>query len=59
MVAGDCMNRTALIRQSDAKRLAQIVREEGVSVEVEVRGVKIIIRPDAEKPVDAKRRPAL
>ena len=52
-------DRAALIRQSDAKRLAQIVREEGVSVEVEVHGVKIIIRPDAEKPVDVKRRPAL
>jgi hypothetical protein len=52
-------DRAALIRQSDAKRLAQIVRETGVSVEVEVRGVKIIIRPDAEKPVDVKRRPAL
>jgi hypothetical protein len=47
--------RAALIRQSDAKRLAEIVRETGVSVEVEVRGVKIIIRPDAEKPVDVKR----
>jgi hypothetical protein len=52
-------DRAALIRQSDAKRLAQIVREQGVSVEVEVRGVKIIIRPDAEKPVDQVRRPML
>ena len=52
-------DRAALLRQSDAKRLAQIVREQGVSVEVEVRGVKIIIRPDAEKPVDVSRRPVL
>jgi hypothetical protein len=52
-------DRAALIRQSDAKRLAQIVREQGVSVEVEVRGVKIIIRPDAEKPVEQKRRVVL
>jgi len=56
-------DRAALIRQSDAKRLAQIVREQGVSVEVEVRGVKIIIRPDKLDPViwpiDQKRRPAL
>jgi hypothetical protein len=52
-------DRAALIKKSDAMRWAEIVRATGVSVEVEVRGVKIIIRPDAEKPVDVKRRPAL
>lgn len=48
-------DRAALIRQSDAKRLAEIVKATGVHVEVEVRGVRIIIRPDADKPVDGKR----
>ena len=52
-------DRAALIRQSDAKRLAEIVKATGVSVEVETRGVRIIIRPDADKPVDVPRRPVL
>jgi hypothetical protein len=55
----DASNRAALIKKSDAMRWAKIVKATGVSVEVEVRGVKIIIRPDEAKPVDVKRRPAL
>jgi hypothetical protein len=48
--------RPALLRESDARRLARVARSEGVSVEVEVRGVKIIIRPDdPAKPVDQTR----
>jgi hypothetical protein len=51
--------RAALLKKSDAVKLAEAAKKTGIPIEVEVRGVKIIIRPDAEKPVDVKRRPAL
>jgi hypothetical protein len=45
--------RPALIRESDARRLAKVAKSEGVSVEVEVGGIKIIIRPDdPAKPIE-------
>lgn len=47
------MNKRCLIRESDARRLAKVARSEGVCVEVEVGGIKIIIRPDNQaKPID-------
>jgi hypothetical protein len=47
------MNKRCLIRESDARRLAKVAKSEGVSVEVKVGGIKIIIRPDDQaKPID-------
>jgi hypothetical protein len=45
--------RPALLRESDARRLAKVAKSEGVCVEVEVGGIKIVIRPDDQtKPID-------
>ena len=50
------MKTRCLIRESDARRLAKVAKSEGVCVEIEVGGVKIIIRPDDQtKAVDQTR----
>jgi hypothetical protein len=55
MVAGDRrMNRAALLKKSDAVKLAEAAKKTGVPIEVEVCGVKIVFRPEGEK-VDADR----
>jgi hypothetical protein len=55
MVAGDCrMNRAALLKKSDAVKLAEAAKQAGIPIEVEVRGVKIVFRPEGQK-VDADR----
>ena len=51
--------RAALLKKSDAVKLAETAKLTGCPIEVEVRGVKIIIRPDQTKPVDVSRRPVL
>jgi hypothetical protein len=48
------MNRAALLKKSDAMRFAEWAKQAGIPIEVEVRGVKIVFRPEGEK-VDANR----
>jgi hypothetical protein len=46
MVAGDWMNRAALLKKSDAVKLAETAKLTGCPIEVEVRGVKIRFVPE-------------
>jgi hypothetical protein len=53
------MTASALVKQSDLKRMAQIAKREGVRVEIEVNGKIIRVSPDIQdihkpKPVDLK-----
>lgn len=44
--------RAALLKKSDAVKLAETAKLTGCPIEVEVRGVKIVFRPEGQK-VDA------
>lgn len=48
------MSATAKIRQSDLRRLAAVVKRDGVRVEIEINGMIIRVSPDHAQPaVDA------
>lgn len=54
------MTASALVKQSDLKRMATIAKEQGVRVEIEVNGKIIRVSPDIpdthnQKPVEPKR----
>jgi len=54
------MTASALVKQSDLKRMAAIAKQQGVRVEIEVNGKIIRVSPDipainSEKPVEQKR----
>lgn len=57
------MTSPALIRESDARRLAKVAKAEGVSFTVKIGAIEITINPavnpQQEIRVDEKRRPRL